>query len=120
MNSWTSIASQNRAMASAQHRINALNASAYYGCWDRLVPGGRTLPEYVRTALGAEAEKIDMEAVIEDFHAEINRALPEGVTLSGEHFFGPALDRPEWDGDVLAGVIEAVDFWAIVAKNHHT
>lgn len=63
-------------------------------------------------------------AITADYRAAINAALPDGVQLCGEEFYGPAGDinldgyPVTEDGALdLDAIVQGIDFWAIVAKH---
>lgn len=98
-----------------------------YGTWNsRVEPHSATFATSVYEALGNFADDYDIDAIKADYRAAINEALPEGVTLVGDEFIGPAHDADcDFDGyptdeygrlDIKA-IVESVDFWAIVAKH---
>ena len=89
-----------------------------YGSWNRSTSGphsGFTVDGEVADALlaGADVNNYTDEqiaAVALAYRAAINTALPEGVYLSGDEFFGPDdAERPD-----LEAIVDSVDFWAIV------
>lgn len=75
-----------------------------YGEYDTVAPGGLTVAATVRTVLGA----IDAPADLIDgaYREAINEALPEGVSLHGDVFYGP---YPRPDGQPVQAVAEAVE-----------
>lgn len=96
-----------------------------YGGWSQY--GDRTsltVEESVSSILGFEADEFDVETIAADYRAGINAGLPEGVTLNGDMFYGPAypvdpvasLEGPGFTEQVRQAV-EKVDFWAIVERH---
>jgi hypothetical protein len=87
-----------------------------YGTWGDVGESTVTVEEYVAGALGEHGEGYDVAALAADFRKAVNEALPEGVTLNGNLFFGPhdvaAEDRPD-----LREVVDSVDFWEIAGRH---
>jgi len=98
-----------------------------YGTWNNCVESGElTVEQSVLVALGDYADDYDIDAIAADYRAAINEALPEGVTLAGNEFFGPAHaadatwgpELEDEDGHLdIKSIVDSVDFWAIVAKH---
>ena len=65
--------------------------------------------------LGEYAEDHDLDAIETDYRDAINAALPEGVTLAGDEFYGPAHEAI--DRDAIREAVEGVDFWAIAERH---
>lgn len=59
------------------------------------------------------------EAIAADYRAAVNGALPAGVSLAGNEFYGPYHDEDcDWDGELgIAGIIESIDLGAIVERH---
>lgn len=57
-------------------------------------------------------------AIVADYREAINTALPEGVTLAGDDFYGPCYEKDHtWDGELdIAAIIMDIDLGAIVEK----
>jgi hypothetical protein len=86
-----------------------------YGSWvnhvDQYAP---TVEQTVEAAFGTEGpEGFDIDAIVRDYRAAINQALPAGVSLAGDEFIGP---WPCVDVDITA-CVESVDLWAIVERH---
>lgn len=86
-----------------------------YGSWNRATGHSTlTLDGEVADALLAGVDFNDysdaqIDAVAAAYRAAINEALPEGVALCGDEFYGPAdADTPD-----LAEIVDSVDFWSI-------
>jgi hypothetical protein len=86
-----------------------------YGSWVRATgSSAMTLDGEVADALLAGVDFSDytdeqIEAVAAAYRAAINEALPEGVSLCGDEFYGPAYqESPD-----LAEIVDSVDFWAV-------
>lgn len=86
-----------------------------YGTWANAT-GTATVEDYVATALGEHGDDFDAEAIAADLRAAVNEALPDGVALAGNLFFGP-YDTPAEERPNLREVVEGVDFWEIVARH---
>lgn len=59
------------------------------------------------------------DRIVSDYRDAIDAALPEGVTLAGDQFYGPYYEADwTWDGELdIAGLIEAIDLYEIVARH---
>lgn len=57
--------------------------------------------------------------VVDDYRDEINDALPEGVRLAGNEFYGPAYEKDfAWEGELdIAEIIEEIDLGEIVERH---
>jgi hypothetical protein len=86
-----------------------------YGSWANL--GDRyalTVEQTVQEAFGDwGSEGLDVDAIVRDYRAAINRALPEGITLAGEEFLGP---WPRLEVDIAA-CVAGVDLWPIIERH---
>lgn len=90
-----------------------------YGSWFNHQGHELNIETSVVVALGDYGREYDVDAIARDWAEAINEALPHGVTLAGDEFYGPAYaeDR-DWDGDLdITAAIEGVDFWAIAEKH---
>lgn len=98
-----------------------------YGTWNNHGDSGNvTVKATVADALTDWADEYDIDAIVTQYRAAINEALPESMHLVGEEFIGPAFG-PDWDvddyptdsDDVLdiAAIVASVDLWVIVARN---
>ena len=86
-----------------------------YGTWNNLVdPRALSVEQTISEALGAFGADYDIDAIAADYRAAINAALPEGVSLNGNDFYGPYDKDDRLD---IKSVVDSVDFWAIVAKH---
>ena len=86
-----------------------------YGSWVRATGSSAfTLDGEVADALLAGVDFNDysdeqIAAVAGAYRDAINQALPEGVSLCGDEFYGPAdADTPD-----LSEIVDSVDFWAV-------
>lgn len=52
-----------------------------------------------------------------DWRAAINAALPDGITLAGNRFYGPYDDRPDVDIVDIVAVVAGVDLDAIIDRH---
>src|SRR5690606_34496329 len=60
-----------------------------YGTWNNRVDGDAlTVEQTIAETLG-DADEYDIDAIAADYRTAINKALPEGVTLAGNDFYGP-------------------------------
>lgn len=93
-----------------------------YGTWHTNTNGMlSTLEATVEQALDNWPD-IDQQQVCDAYRAAINEALPEGLMLCGDEFYGPADEPDEWDTHLrdkngrldIAAIIDGVGFWEIV------
>lgn len=59
-----------------------------------------------------------LEKIAAEYRAAINEALPEGVSLCGDQFYGPYYDEDRaWDGELdISEIIGGIDLFALVSK----
>lgn len=88
-------------------------ATTEYGTWWNWMESA-TVENTVSAYVNGFEDDFDFEAAVSDYRAEVNAALPEGVTLNGNHFYGP-YPRPE--GLDLRPAIEGVDLGVIVMRH---
>lgn len=99
-----------------------------YGTWTTKVDGFNVSLE--ATALNRFSadgvDGYDYAAVVTEYRAAINDALPDSVALVGKEFIGPfTTDEDEFQdypkdafGQLdFKAIVDTVDFWAIVAKH---
>ena len=67
------------------------------------------------SVLGEHAEEFDIEAIERDWREAIDEALPEGIFLAGDEFYGPT-DSTVTAEDIAAAV-DSVDVWPIVERH---
>lgn len=101
-----------------------------YATWGGVDPQGhRTVEDALAVILGEHGDDYDVQAVAHDWREAINAALPAGVTLAGNVFYGPyPADSQTWapeltdeDGHLnLRAVVDAVDFWEIADQHVKT
>ncbi|MGW3956235.1 hypothetical protein ACWEKM_36235 [Streptomyces sp. NPDC004752] len=102
--------------------------STSYGTWCN--HGDRTNTSVEATVTdyigGADAEWVErvestgaFERMADDYRGAINEALPDGVSLCGDEFYGPYHDEDcSWDGELdIKDLIEGIDLGAIVARH---
>ncbi|MGI5273145.1 hypothetical protein ACQEUU_37650 [Nonomuraea sp. CA-218870] len=104
-----------------------MTTTTSYGTWNNRVEAySLTVEQTVVEALGEFASEYDTDAIATDYRAAINEALPEGISLSGDEFYGPYYrDEVNLDGyptdedDRLdfKAIVEGIDFWEIAAKH---
>lgn len=56
------------------------------------------------------------ERIVDAYRAAINAALPDGVTLNGNRFYGP-YPCPDNARQIIIGAVDSVDLAAIVAEH---
>lgn len=95
-----------------------------YGPWYRNVgDSSGTLLGQVESSLNGEFTDDEVTAVADAYRAAITAALPDGVQLCGDEFYGPAVELDtagypvDEDGRLdIAAIIDGVDFWGIVER----
>lgn len=101
-----------------------------YGNWNTRVESySANFETAVMEAFGSEGpDGFDFDAIVADYRAAVNEALPPGVSLNGSEFYGPAYpedadfdDYPtDEDGRLdIKTIVEGIDFWKI-AESHAT
>lgn len=57
--------------------------------------------------------------VASDYRDAINEALPEGVSLAGDDFYGPWYEADyTWDGELdIAAIVKGIDLTAIIKRH---
>lgn len=92
-----------------------MTTTTSYGSWNN--HGDRsalTVAQTVQEAFGSwGSDGFDVEAIVREYRAAINRALPEGVHLVGNEFIGP---WPQMDIDITA-CVKSVDLWPIIQRH---
>lgn len=112
-----------------------MTTTTSYGSWYNHAGGtGLTIEDYVATFVaGAESEWLirierdgSFDAMVEDYRNAINAALPAGVLLGGNDFYGPYYDDDKsFEGYPVNGggrldiseIIDGVDLGKVVEKN---
>lgn len=94
-----------------------MTTTTSYGTWVTVTNSPYlTLRQDVEAFTGEYGGDYDVDAIERDYRAAINAALPGGVTLAGEEFYGPVpVDNAATDA--IAPAIDEVDFWAIVQRH---
>jgi len=101
-----------------------MHTNTVYGTWatytrDALTPEA-TLEDALINAESEWRERIEetgaFEKMAEDYRDAINNALPDGVTLSGEQFYGPAYIKDyTWQEELdIAEIINSIDVQKII------
>lgn len=96
-----------------------------YGSWHYNVrAAGLTLEQAVTDALDQwDLDDNTLDTIIGEYRAAINQALPAGVQLCGNEFYGPAYDQDcsfsgyhlDENGRLdIDAIVDNVDFWTIV------
>jgi hypothetical protein len=104
-----------------------MTTTTSYGTWNNRVESGElTVEQSVIVALGDYADDYDLNAIAADYRAAINEALPQGVSLNGDEFYGPyhredatwGSDLEDEDGRLdIKAIVDGIDFWAIAAEH---
>lgn len=92
-----------------------MTTATSYGSWQ--VDNCLTVEDWVAVAVGEFADDYDIDAIVSDLRGAINGALPDGVSLNGNEFYGPYYNQPDYD---LDEILESIDFWAIVERHDKT
>lgn len=73
-----------------------------YGDWPAFSGGTRlTVEDDVRDTLGDAVDDFDVSALVDAYREAINTALPTGVHLAGNDFYGP---EPELEPEKIAQI----------------
>jgi|SRR5689334_703169 len=106
--------------------VHSTRTTTKYGTWIQFGDGGLTIEDNVTEALGEFGNDacFDIEAIVTEYRAAINAALPAGWSLDGNDFHGPA-DRRTVDAQAVIGLALILanggsnhdGFWNIVAKH---
>lgn len=86
-----------------------------YGSWSNFTNRDQPL-DVVSDYLNEFAADFDDTAIVSAYVDAINAALPDGVTLNGNLFFGPH-PRPVDSSDRIREAIESVDLAPIAARH---
>lgn len=111
--SWTGRRGTSRRKSST--RGPTVSTTTGYGTWNN--HGDRShvrVEDTVAVYLGEFVDDYDLDALVAAYRAAINEALPEGVSLHGDEFYGP--HPRDFDAD-LSSAIESVDLGAL-AEQH--
>lgn len=87
-----------------------------------------SVEDYIGDAIGSFGDDgYDVDGIAREFRETINAALPNGVSLAGNEFYGPYYEADRGfegyplsaDGNMvdIAAIIESVDFWGIVERH---
>jgi prevent-host-death family protein len=98
-----------------------------YGTWNFITKDeSDTVEDMATEALGDYVGDYDVDAIVTEYRQAINEALPAGVSLNGDLFYGPAYDPDkDFDGypvnddgslDIKA-IVDSIDFWAIAERH---
>jgi hypothetical protein len=93
-----------------------MSTTTSYGTWLNLTDTSLNVRQSVEESLGEFGDEYDVNAIERDYRAAIDAALPEGVTLAGDEFYGPhPINAAAFAGIEVA--VDGVDFWAIVERH---
>lgn len=97
-----------------------------YGTWTSVDHYSVTVEQTIVETLGDYGSEYDIDAIAAEYRDAINDALPDGVTLSGNEFYGPyyaddvtwdRADYPTVEGSPdLMVLVDSIDLWAIIAR----
>jgi hypothetical protein len=85
-------------------------ANTEYGSWNDADGLHLTVEGTVTCALKHWVDQYDVPEIAKRLRKAINKALPEGVSLCGDTFYGP---YPKVEVD-LKEAVNSVDFWGLV------
>jgi hypothetical protein len=97
-----------------------MTTTTSYGTWANRVDESSVSVENSVAAMFAETgtSGYDLDAIVADYRNAINAALPAGVTLNGDMFYGPDYDpytSPGSPGDLdIKEIVDSVDLTAII------
>jgi hypothetical protein len=105
-----------------------MSTTTSYGTWTtRVEQYSAGVGEYVADAFGSESsDGYDLDEIVREFRAAVNRALPARFSLIGNEFIGPVVLVPgEFDGFPqdedcrldFKEIVERIDFWGIVERS---
>jgi hypothetical protein len=66
-----------------------MTTTTSYGTWANYDRSHLAVEDTVADFLGDQADSFDVDKVVAAFRAAIDSALPEGVSLAGNDFYGP-------------------------------
>jgi hypothetical protein len=105
-----------------------MTTTTNFGTWLNHA-GSLTVEQTIADYVGDFADDYDLDAIARDYRDAVNEAMPHGVTLAGNEFYGPyyETDRDfdgypadEHDELDMAAIIESVDFVEIVERHDKT
>lgn len=109
-----------------EHKEKTMTTTTGYGTWNN--HGDRTALTVEDTVggylSGGDSEWVErceqtgaLENMVATYRAAINNALPDGVSLNGNDFYGPYYEADQaWEGELdLAEIIAGIDLGEIVA-----
>lgn len=107
---------------------HTMTTTTEYGTWNN--HGDRsalTVEDTVTSYIGGgDSEWVErcettgaLENMVAAYRTAINNALPNGVSLAGDNFYGPYYETDQdWDGELdIAEIITGIDLGAIVAEH---
>lgn len=98
-----------------------------YGTWGNVHGGCLTIRDEIDEALDDCADDYaPSDEIALAYENAVNQALPDGVNLIGDEFYGPAYPEPgefdgyptDEDGELdLAAIVQSVNVWEIIEKH---
>jgi hypothetical protein len=96
-----------------------------YGTWDGMFDFGSPatdVRDFIELTLDEHTDdytvEYDVDAIEKDYRAAVNDALPDGVALVGDEFYGPDDDPdPELLNYEFPNLIGKIDLWAIAQRH---
>lgn len=92
------------------------NATTEYGTWADYDRSRVTVEDTVTDAAGDFADDYDLVAATATYREAINAALPSGIVLAGDGFYGP-YPRSDDAGEQIAEAVDKVDLYEILAEH---
>jgi hypothetical protein len=105
-----------------------MTTTTSYGTWANIVnPYSLSVENTALDAFGTEGpDGYDLDGIVNEYRDAINDALPDGVSLNGDEFYGPYYQEDchfdgypvdELDELDIKAIVDSVDFWAIAARH---
>jgi hypothetical protein len=100
-----------------------MTTTTSYGNWNNRVDSANTTVESTIAAVAAGGggdwcERMEQQGAFDriaiQYREAINLALPDGITIAGDEFYGPYYRDTEADGIDIAEGIEGIDLMAII------
>lgn len=87
--------------------------TTHYATWQDIT-GSPGVRESVFAALGYDTSGYDVPAVVDEYRAAIDAALPRPVALRGDDFVGPC-PAPDGAWSALAEAVNGIDLWRLTS-----
>lgn len=98
-----------------------MTTTTSYGTWFEHTgwSGAATLRQGIETSLSSYVADFDVDGIERESREQLAEALPDGITLNGDEFYGPA-PRPENAHELIQAAIDATggeEYWELVARH---